>query len=67
MAVFRNARGASVKTLVQYLFALVLIIFGIVLLCNPSRPAQTSELQPDAGANSQTMDRATAGPLMRLA
>lgn len=56
------------KTLVQYLFALVLIIFGIVLLCNPSRPAQTtSELQPDAGANSQTMDRATAGPLMRLA
>jgi hypothetical protein len=56
------------KTLVQYLFALLLVILGIALLCNPSQPAQTtSQLQPDPGANSQTVDRTAPRPLMRLA
>ncbi len=61
-------KRVSVKSLVQYLVALVLVLIGIALLCNPSRPAQTmSQLQPDAGANSQMMDRTPPGPLMRLA
>ena len=56
------------KTFAQYLVALVLVILGIALLCSPSRPAQTtSQLEPDSGANSQMMDRATSRPLMRLA
>jgi hypothetical protein len=56
------------KTLLQYLFALVLIVVGIVLLCNPSRPAETtSELQAPRDGNSQVMDRPASTPLMRLA
>lgn len=56
------------KTLLQYLFALVLVILGIALLCNPSHPAQTtSQLQVDPGSNSQVMDRPASQPLMRLA
>ena len=44
-------RTFRMKTVLQYLFALVLVILGIALLCNPSRPAtMTSELQssPDS-------------------
>lgn len=56
------------KTFLQYLFALVLIILGIVLLCNPSHPARTtSELQSLPGSNSQVMDRPAFHPTMRLA
>jgi len=56
------------KTLLQYLFALVLVILGFMLLCNPSQPAQTtSQLQQDPGSNSQVLDRPGSQPLMRLA
>ena len=56
------------KTLLQYLFALALVILGIVLLCNPSRPtATTSELQSGPDSNSQVLDRPGSQPLMRLA
>lgn len=56
------------KTIVQYLFALVLIILGIVLLCNPSRPAETtSAIQAAPDSNSQMMDHPAFRPTMRLA
>lgn len=56
------------KTLLQYLFAVVLIILGIVLLCNPSRPAETtSNIQAPPNSNSQTIDRPAYRSLMRLA
>ena len=56
------------KTLLQYLFALVLVILGIALLWNPSQSAQTtSQLQVDPGSNSQVLDRPASQPLMRLA
>ena len=56
------------KTVLQYLFALVLVILGIALLCNPSRPAATtSELQSGPDTNSQVIDRPAPRPLMRLA
>jgi hypothetical protein len=56
------------KTLLQYLFALALVILGIALLCNPSQPAQTtSQLEVDPGSNSQVLDRPGSQPLMRLA
>jgi uncharacterized protein YjeT (DUF2065 family) len=56
------------KTVLQYLFALVLVIFGIVLLCNPSRPAtMTSEVQSAPDSNSQMVNRPVLRPTMRLA
>jgi len=56
------------KTLLQYLFALVLIILGIMLLLNPLPPAETtSQIQPQQGSSSQPMDRAASHPMMRLA
>jgi hypothetical protein len=56
------------KTLLQYLFALALVILGIALLCNPSRPATTtSELQSGPDSNSRVLDRPGSQPLMRLA
>ena len=56
------------KTFLQYLFALALVVLGIALLCNPSRPATTtSELQVDPGSSSQVVDRPGSHPLMRLA
>ena len=56
------------KTLLQYLFALALVILGIVLLCNPSRPtATTSELQSGPDSNSQMVNRPVLRPTMRLA
>ena len=56
------------KTLLQYLFALALVILGIMLLCNPSRPAAvTSELQSAPDSNSQVLDRPANRPTMRLA
>lgn len=56
------------KTLLQYLFALALVVLGIVLLCNPSRPAAiTSELQSGPDSNSQVIDRPGSQPLMKLA
>ena len=56
------------KTLMQYLFALALVILGIMLLCNPSRPAAvTSELQSAPDSNSQVLDRPANRPTMRLA
>ena len=56
------------KTLLQYLFALALVILRIALLWSPSQPAQmTSQLQVDPGSNSQVIDRPGSQPLMRLA
>jgi hypothetical protein len=56
------------KTLLQYLFALVLVILGIVLLCNPSRPATTTNaLQSAPDSNSQMVNRPVLRPTMRLA
>jgi hypothetical protein len=56
------------KSLVQYLVAILLVILGIVLLCNPSRPAETtSELQVTPDSNSQVIDRPAVGPTMGLA
>jgi len=56
------------KTLLQYLFALVLVILGIVLLSNPARPAAvTCQLQSSPDSNSQLLDRPASQPLMRLA
>jgi len=56
------------KTLLQYLFALVLIILGIMLLLNPLPPAETtSQIQPQQGSSSQPMDRPASHPMMRLA
>jgi hypothetical protein len=58
----------QMKTLLQYLFALALILIGIALLCNPSRPAETtSRIQPQQGSDSQPMDRPAFRPTMRLA
>jgi len=56
------------KTLLQYLFALALVILGIVLLSNPSRPAATtSELQSGPDSNSQVLDQPALRTTMRLA
>jgi hypothetical protein len=56
------------KTLLQYLFALALVMLGIALLRNPSRPATTtSELQSGPDSNSRVLDRPGSQPLMRLA
>jgi len=55
------------KTLLQYLFALVLVILGIVLLSNPSPAAVTCQLQSSPDSNSQLLDRPASQPLMRLA
>jgi hypothetical protein len=56
------------KTLLQYLFALVLVILGIVLLSNPSRPAAvTCQLQSSPDTNSQMVNRPVLRPTMRLA
>jgi hypothetical protein len=56
------------KTLLQYLFALALVILGIVLLCNPSRPAETTNaLQSGPETNSQVLDRPALRTTMRLA
>ena len=56
------------KTLLQYLFALVLVILGIMLLCNPSRPAETiNALQAAPDSNSQVLDRPALRATMRLA
>jgi hypothetical protein len=56
------------KSLLQYLFALALVILGIVLLCNPSRPAATTcELQSSPDTNSQVLDRPALRTTMRLA
>ena len=56
------------KSLLQYLFALALVILGFALLCNPSQPAQTtSQLQVDPGSSSQVIDCPGSHPLMRLA
>ena len=56
------------KTLLQYLFALALVILGIVLLCNPSRPtATTSELQCGPDSNSQVLHQPALRTTMRLA
>jgi len=56
------------KTLLQYLFALVLVILGVMLLCNPSHPATTmNALQSGPDSNSQMVDRPVLRPTMRLA
>jgi hypothetical protein len=56
------------KTLLQYLFALALVILGIVLLCNPSRPAETTNaVQSGPETNSQVLDRPALRTTMRLA
>ena len=56
------------KTLLQYLFALVLVILGVMLLCNPSHPATTmNALQSGSDSNSQMVDRPVLRPTMRLA
>jgi hypothetical protein len=56
------------KTLLQYLFALALVILGIALLWSPSRPAATTcELQSSPDTNSQVLDRPAPLPTMRLA
>ena len=56
------------KTLMQYLFALALVILGIMLLCNPSRPATAmNALQSSPDSNSQILDRPANRPTMRLA
>jgi len=56
------------KSLVQYLIAIALVILGIILLCNPSRPAETtSQIQPEQGSHSQVIDRPVLRPTMRLA
>ena len=56
------------KALLQYLFAILLVILGIALLCNPSRPTEmTSQIQTEQGSGSQAMDRPAFRPLMRLA
>jgi uncharacterized protein YjeT (DUF2065 family) len=56
------------KTVLQYLFALVLVILGVVLLCNPSRPAtMTSQVQSAPDGNSQMVNRPVFRPTMRLA
>ncbi len=62
-------RGPSrMKTVLQYLFTLVLVILGIALLCNPSRPStMTSELQSGPDSNSQVLDRPALRTTMRLA
>jgi hypothetical protein len=58
----------KMKTILQYLFALVLIILGIMLLCNPSRPAETtSQIQTQQGSSTQPLDRPAFRPTMRLA
>jgi hypothetical protein len=56
------------KSLVQYLVVVVLVILGIALLCNPSRPAEmTSQIQTEQGSGSQAVDRPAFRPMMRLA
>lgn len=56
------------KSLVQYLIAVALILLGIVALCSPSRPTETtSQIQPDQGSHSQAVDRPAFRPTMRLA
>ena len=56
------------KTLLQYLFALALVILGIALLCNPSHPAATTNaLQSGPDTSSQVLDRPVPRPIMRLA
>lgn len=56
------------KTLLQYLFALALVILGIALLCNPIRPATTTNaLQSGPDSNSQFVDRPAPRTTMRLA
>ena len=56
------------KTLLHYLFALVLVILGIVLLCSPSRPSETTNaLQAAPDSNSQMVNRPVLRPTMRLA
>lgn len=55
------------KTLLQYLFALILILLGIALLRNPSPPAEmTSQIQPQQGSNAEPFDRPAFRPVMRL-
>jgi len=61
-------RTFLMKTLLHYLFALVLVILGIVLLLNPSRPAETTNaLQAAPDSNPQMVDRPVLRPTMRLA
>ena len=56
------------KTNLQYLFALLLVILGIMLLCNPSRPATTmNALESSPDSNSQMVNRPVLRPTMRLA
>ena len=56
------------KTLLQYLFALVLVILGMALLWNPSPPAAlTCQLQTSPDSSSQMVNRPTLRPTMRLA
>ena len=56
------------KTLLQYLFALALVILGIALLCNPSRPAETTNaLQSGPDSNFQMVNPPVIRPTMRLA
>ena len=56
------------KSLMQYLLALVLILLGIVLLCHPSRPAETTnQIQAQHGSDALAVHRPAFRPVMRLA
>jgi hypothetical protein len=56
------------KTFLQYLVAVVLILLGIALLRNPPRPAETtSQIQPQQESTPQPLGRPAFRPTMRLA
>jgi hypothetical protein len=56
------------KSLMQYLVALVLVLLGIALLWNPSHPAQiSSDVRPGQADSSRGIGRPAPGSLMRLA
>ena len=56
------------KSFLQYLLAVALILLGIVLLCHPSHPAETtSQVQTQQGSDSQAMARPAFRPVMKLA
>ncbi|HTV08585.1 MAG TPA: hypothetical protein VMD97_06045 [Candidatus Aquilonibacter sp.] len=56
------------KSLVQYLVALLLVLLGILVLCNPPQPAKTTTvLRPTHGDNSQVAARPGFHVTMKLA
>jgi hypothetical protein len=56
------------KTFLQYLVAVILILLGIALLRNPPRPAETtSQIQPQQESTPQPLGRPAFRPTMRLA